>query len=326
MTENERSRKPRHSLGVVCRRTGLKPDRLRAWERRYGVVQPQRSAGNQRLYSEADIEHLILIRQATDAGYRIANIADLTTGELAKLVREDSPALMVAPTAATASERATAADFLSSSLAAIQQLDSRKLERTLVGASEELPAQVFLQELLVPLLHRIGDLWEEGGLRAVHEHAATAVVRSFVDGLRAAYEPLPGAPTIVLTTPAGQLHELGVLLAAAAAAGDGWDVAYLGPNLPAEEIALVARQKAALAVGLSILYPDPAGDMEVELTKLRRHLGPQTALIVGGQSAPEFASTLEDIDALLVQDLLELRTALAQLVAGSSAAVGQPSV
>jgi DNA-binding transcriptional MerR regulator/methylmalonyl-CoA mutase cobalamin-binding subunit len=326
MENDERHHKPSHSLGVVCRRTGLKPDRLRAWERRYGVVQPQRSEGNQRLYSEANIERLLLLRQATDAGHRIANIADLETDGLRDLVMEDSVASMVPPVGSTAGERAKAGGFVRSSLAAIQQLDIGKLEATLKAGSEELPSPAFLQELLVPLLHRVGDLWADGGLRAVHEHAATAVVRRFVDGLHRAYEALPDAPGIVLTTPAGQLHEIGALLASAAAAGDGWDVTYLGPNLPAEEIALVARQKASDAVGLSILYPDAAEDVTAELLKLRRHLGSEAAVIVGGRSAHDFAPTLDEIAAVLVEDLTEFRAALAELVARRSAGVGQPEL
>jgi DNA-binding transcriptional MerR regulator len=302
-----------HSLGVVCRRTGLKPDRLRAWERRYGVVHPERSSGNQRLYSEEDIEHLLLLRQATDGGHRIAHIANLSIDELRDLVAALAPRPPVPPQPATAVELALADSFLKLALDAIQQLDSRWLRSALQQASAELPAAVFLKELLVPLIYRVGELWAEGGLQPAHEHGASAVIRAFLDDMRDDYDIAPDAPVCVIATLSAELHELGALLAAAMAAADGWDLAYLGPNLPAEEIALVARQKGALAVGLSIVYPEAGSDVSAELRKLRRHVGPGIALIAGGHGATAVADTLEEIDAVRVEDLDELRQVLGSI-------------
>ena len=284
MDKNKQASEPHHSLGVVCRRTGLKPDRLRAWERRYGVVSPKRSDGNQRLYSDTDIERLVLLKQATEGGHRIAHIADLSTPELADLVDSIAPISPSPPQPATPREMALADSFLSVALAAVQQLNTRWLRTSLEQASSRLAAPVFMQELLVPLLHRIGDLWDEGGLQAAHEHAASAVVRAFLDGMRTTFEVPPGAPGIVMTTLAGELHEMGALLATTTAASDGWDVIYLGPNLPAEQIALVARQKAARVIGLSVVLPADAAVLDEELRKLRRHLGAEIAVIVGGRA------------------------------------------
>jgi DNA-binding transcriptional MerR regulator len=310
MSEIEGSQQSHHSLGVVCRRTGLKPDRLRAWERRYGVVHPQRSDGNQRLYSDADIERLALLKLATEAGHRIAHIADLTASELAGLVAEMAALAPPPPRPATPSEMALADGFLNVAMAAIQQLDTRWLRASLQQASSRLSAPVFMQELLVPLLHRIGDLWEEGGLQAAHEHAATAVVRAFVDDMRSALEVATGAPAVVMTTLAGELHELGALLAAATAAGDGWDVTYMGPNLPAEQIALGARQKGAQAIGLSLVFQENETALGEELHRLRRHVGPGIAIIAGGRRAATVSEILDEIGAIQVADLQELRQAL----------------
>jgi DNA-binding transcriptional MerR regulator len=79
----------RHPIQVVVRRTGLTADVLRAWEKRYGVIEPGRSEGGRRLYSDRDIERLRLLRRATGAGRRISQIAGLATEELAALVKED---------------------------------------------------------------------------------------------------------------------------------------------------------------------------------------------------------------------------------------------
>jgi len=93
----ERSRCKRHPIRVVARRTGLSRDLLRAWEVRYAAVQPERTAGGQRLYSDDDIERLRLIQQALEAGRRIGQLATLPTEELAQLVGEDQRAARDAP-------------------------------------------------------------------------------------------------------------------------------------------------------------------------------------------------------------------------------------
>jgi len=165
-------------------------------------------------------------------------------------------------------------------------------------------------------------LWEEGGLQAAHEHAASAVVRAFVDDMMSALEVTTGAPAIVMTTLAGELHELGTLLAAATAAGDGWDVAYLGPNLPAEQIALVARQKGARAIGLSLVFPENEAALGDELSRLRRHIGPGIAIIAGGRGVATVSETLDDIDAIRVADLQELRQILLTVMPAAEEPVG----
>jgi methanogenic corrinoid protein MtbC1 len=284
------------------------------------VVQPHRSDGNQRLYSEADVERLTLLKQATDAGHRISHISTLPTEELRDLIAQIAPLEHRPPRPATPSELALADGFLGIALAAIQQFDNRWLKTALEQASAQLPAPVFLQDLLVPLLHRIGDLWAEGGLHPAHEHAATAVVRGFLDNMRHSQEIKPGAPVIVMTTLAHEFHELGALLASAIAAGHGWDVTYLGPNLPAEDIALVARQKDARAVGLSIVNPEIGSSVREELHKLRRHLGPGRPIIVGGQGSSSVSETVTEIEAVRVENLIGLLQVLDSLRAANDVA------
>ncbi|MEM9293668.1 MAG: MerR family transcriptional regulator, partial [Acidobacteriota bacterium] len=75
-----------HPIRVVARRTGLKTDLIRAWERRYGAIEPQRTAGRHRSYSEEDIHRLLLLRQATESGFPIGQVAQLPTADLEDLV------------------------------------------------------------------------------------------------------------------------------------------------------------------------------------------------------------------------------------------------
>jgi methylmalonyl-CoA mutase cobalamin-binding subunit len=108
---------------------------------------------------------------------------------------------------------------------------------------------------------------------------------------------------ILIATPAGQTNELGALLASASAANLGWRVTYLGANLPAAEIAGLARQHQAYAVGLSLVYPEDDPLLAGELKKLRSLLTADVTLIVGGRAAPAYRPTLDEIGALTVESL-----------------------
>ena len=237
MNEPRRDHERLHSIGVVCRRTGLKSDRIRAWERRYRVVEPVRSDGNQRLYRDSDIEKLLLLRRVTEAGHRIAQVGRLPVSELHDLVEIDTEAPPLRRRQPLPGEADEAGVFVSQALSSIQQLDAESLRLQLARARDTLSPAAVTQKLLVPLIHDIGNLWAEGGLKASHEHLGTAVLRTFIQDLRDAHNISSDAPKLLVTTPATERHELGALLATATATDSGWDVTYLGPDLPAAEIA-----------------------------------------------------------------------------------------
>ncbi len=319
---------PRHPIGVVARRTGLKQDLIRAWERRYGAVEPGRSETRRRFYSDEDIERLLLLRRVVSGGRAISQVAGLADEELQALIGTE-PAPPYSPRNAPRNTPATAADevdfqaadnldevaegFLNRCMAAARRLDVTEMERELERASVLFSRTHLIERVLSPLMTRIGQLWHQGTLRPIHEHMASTVVRSFLGGMTGAYQPEVSAPHLVVTTPPRQRHELGALLAAATAAGEGWQVTYLGPDLPPEEIAAAALQTGARAVALSITYPPDDPQLGDELRRLRRLLAPETALVVGGRACPAYAPVLQEVGAFVVDDLGALRRGINRL-------------
>lgn len=300
---------PRHPVAVVCRRTGLKPDRLRAWERRYDVVRPARSAGNQRLYSEADIERLALLQTATTGGHRIAGIADLSVDALRELISRDRSSGAQRPVSARA--RQSAATGVQACLAAIQQLDESALRQALRQWSDDLTGPALAEELLAPLVHQVGQLWSDGGLLPSHEHLATSVLSRFIGELRDSHPVDANAPTMLVSTMRGQRHALGALLVAETAAAAGWRTIYLGSDLPSAGIAAAARQTGVDVVALSFVYPPDDPDIPGELDQLRDHLGDDVEIIAGGAAAPKYGVALTNIAATQLDGLGGLRRYLA---------------
>ncbi len=305
---------PGHPIKVVVRRTGLSAHVIRVWEKRYQAVVPARTETNRRLYSDEDIARLQWLQQAVQAGQSIGRIAHLPTPELMKLVRAEQAAAPLAqrPTAREGEEK-NSGEFLAQALVAVQELDAVSLEEQLVRASIVLSQRHLLEEVVQPLMERIGQMWHEGTLRVADEHMASAVVRSFIGNLRASFQVSESAPHVVATTPAGQLHELGALLATVVATSEGWNATFLGPNLPAEEIAGAAAQKEAKAVLISIIYPGDDPHLGGELLKLRRLIGDDMTLLAGGQAAPHYQRFLKRAGAVTLANLNDLRDSLSLL-------------
>lgn len=300
------------SINAVVRRTGLSAHVIRIWEKRYDAVEPTRTATNRRLYSDEQVERLMLLREITQAGQSIGYVAKLPTEQLKQLAAASFPSKGThAPRLSTTA--AGSSSFFEDCIAAVKALDSRALEKGLKEAETALGAQGMLQRVAAPLAQTIGTLWRDGTITAAHEHFASAVLRTYLAQAARPFASGANEPVLIVATPAGQLHELGALLVAALAANLGWHVTYLGASLPAPEIAGAAKQNRARAVALSLVYPEDDPRMEGELTRLHELLPPEIKLIVGGRAVGAYQETLRKIRALQATDLTHLCSALDEL-------------
>jgi DNA-binding transcriptional MerR regulator len=290
---------PTYPVRAAARMTGLTPDLLRAWERRYGVVSPVRTKGGTRRYRASDLERLRLLKAASDAGHRI--------GELAGLDREALERRLASP-----SEAPTSA--VEAVVAALGRLDGDEAERLISLQLAALGPVRFARELALPLLHEIGERWAGDRLCAASEHLGTALLRSLLGtALRPTLTSRQG-PRIVFATPAGDRHELGLLIAALVALGAGGNPLYLGPELPVEELvhAVNVVGAGALALGITVL---PAGEALAAVRALRAALPDAVELWIGGARARELALSAGAI-ALDSLETLERRVTLLALRGG----------
>jgi DNA-binding transcriptional MerR regulator/methylmalonyl-CoA mutase cobalamin-binding subunit len=308
------SQQKRHPIQVVARRTGLSLDVLRVWEKRYAVVEPGRTPTGRRLYSDADIERLRLLREATSRGRRIGEVSTLAPTALVDLIEEDRRAEKAsppsAPDKALSQETAT---LLDECLEAVRLLDATRLRATLRQALLSLGLGELIEDLVAPLLRAIGEMWADHQLSPYHEHLASTLIRQTLGQMLTGARRERAAPLIVATTPAGQRHEIGAVLAALAALAEGWQVVYLGPDLPAEDIARAAEETNASAVALSIVYHEDDSRIEKELALLRDSLPDDVVIFVGGVAASAYGPTLKRIGATLLSDTRALRSALVEM-------------
>ena len=301
-------------MKLVSQRTGLSPHVLRVWERRYGAVSPDRSDSNRRLYGDEELRRLELMAALTRGGHSIGQIASLPVEEL------ESLATSLATEPEVAVSRQTSADgeeFFDEAWECVRDLDLPKLRGVLEKAIVSKGISVMTEQLVVPLIERVGIGWELGEISVAEEHAASAVIKEVLFMASRPYAATMGAPGLVVATPCGQLHELGGVLVACAARRQGWEVSYMGASLPAEEIARVAIRRKARVVGLSIVYPADDPDLPGELLRLRRMLPDDVAVLIGGRAAAGYEEVIEEIGARVISDLAGVRLALDQFRVGS---------
>jgi MerR family transcriptional regulator, light-induced transcriptional regulator len=301
----------------VIRRTGLSADVIRAWERRYGAVTPDRSGGGQRLYSEEDVRRLVLLQKATAVGHSIGEIATLDVRSLEALSANGA-----SPSARGPDDSAA---MVAEAIGATEELDQGALESLLKRAVLLLGASRFIDSVVSDFLRQVGDRWHAGTLAPFHEHLASNTVRRVLAWVTDAYELEAGSPAIVVATPAGELHELGALVVAAAAAEEGWRVVYLGADLRAADVVAATAQVGAELVALSVVYV--SGDSATrELSETARALPHGTSVIVGGAAALRLGrdalgdkvQILDDIPAL--RRLLRARRHTRSVISGKRVA------
>jgi DNA-binding transcriptional MerR regulator/methylmalonyl-CoA mutase cobalamin-binding subunit len=301
----------RHPIKVVCHRTGLSAHVIRVWEKRYGLVCCQRTESNRRLYSDAMIERLRLLKELTNCGHRISQIACLCLDELNALHQRELPP---PPEAALPADlpNAPIECCLPRCMEAVKQFDTSALTDLLEDSRLRHGQWTTLLRVVAPLVRLVGEAWLRGELRMGHERLATSVVRDFIAIGR--HHPRGGeSPEIVVATPSGQVHEMGALLAAAAARGMGWCTTYLGPSVPAEEIVACAQTREARAVALGLAHPADDPQVLEQLRQIRRLLPERTAMIIGGRAAASYHKSLEVANVILVCDVSDFASILENL-------------
>jgi len=285
----------------VSQITGLSSHTIRAWERRYSALTPERSGTNRRLYSVGEVERLKLLHRAVSAGFSISSVATLSDEALQELLGGHS--------ASTASD----GGYLEQCRGAVQSLDGKALESALVMVSTKSGMRAALNDLILPLLDWIDTEWARGKLTISQEHLASAVIRTFLEKVRSALPVSTVAPRIIVTTPANQVHEIGALLVGITASMASWQVIYLGPNLPASEIVDACHRSGAAAVALSLVFPTDDESMGEELRSIRKGLKPSVLLFVGGRAVPHYQRELAEVNAIIVPSLPALEDRLAGL-------------
>ena len=255
------------SIGDLCAETGLSADVIRVWERRYGFPEPLRLPSGHRRYRPGDLHRLRLLAEAVAAGHRPSTVARCDEAALSQLLHREGGA------------------ELDPLLGAVGALDSSALRRLLSEAQQQREWKAFLQEVVSPLLDRVGLAWAEGRIGIHHEHLMTEVLEDLLREQRLACPRASGQGAVLLATLPGERHRLGLLMAALAYAASGARTELLGVDLPVASIAAAARALKVDCVALSLSLQSSGEPARRLLVDLQARLPAGCRLLIGGQGA-----------------------------------------
>lgn len=290
-----------YSIKAVSQATGLTVATLRAWERRYRVVVPQRDDLGRRVYRPEDVLRLRRLREATERGHPIGRLVQMDEPGLIQLLHE--PGVQTPAVAAPSA-------FAQRILEAAERYSSASCEQALTLAISLLSPARLIDDVLEPLLRELGERWHSGRFSIAQERMVSTSVRKHIGLIVETYDRMARRQSIVFATLPGERHELGLLMSAMICASHGFKVHYLGPDLPAAEIARYSREVGAALVALSVILPESTPALASQLEVIRAALGPDVPVWIGGQGARGIDAASLPPGCLVIGDRAELEQRL----------------
>src|SRR6476469_5310258 len=256
-------------IGALSRRVGVSPELLRAWELRYGLLHPVRSAGGFRLYSNADAERIRVMRGHLDAGVSAAEAARLALAGGESRGPDEAAAGRLAPLAAELRS-------------ALDRLDEAAAHGVVDRLLSTFTLETVLRDVLLPYLRELGERWQDGTASVAQEHFASNVLRGRLLGLARGWGQSSGRRAVLACAP-GELHDLPLIMFGLVLAGRGWSITYLGPDTPVATIDEVLTEVDPALVVIAAVAPARLEAVQDELARLSSRV----PVVLAGAGATE---------------------------------------
>jgi MerR family transcriptional regulator, light-induced transcriptional regulator len=267
-------------IGELSRRSGISPERLRQWERRYGLVHPTRSPGGLRLYSLDDLERVRLMARHIGDGVAAREAAALAARANLRQERDSEAAGPPRAGAAAAFDSAAACAQLRRAVEAFDEPAAQAVIDELLSVAT---IDAVLSEVLMPFLRDVGDRWQRGELSVAQEHFASNVLRGRLLGLARGWGGGTGALAL-LACPPGEYHDLGLIAFGLALRARGWRIAFLGSDTPLESLVRASELVRPQLLVVSATAPELLERIRGELVDLARD---RTVAVAGPGASAE---------------------------------------
>jgi len=272
---------PRFNIKHVAEQTGILPVTLRAWERRYRLLTPRRTASNYRLYSEREIAMLRWMKRRVDSGLRVQMAAE----ELHALRRSGEWPDLLPPLEKRAPYVGESSPSLFSArlFQALKVQDESKAAQVLTQAHASFDVSTLGLEVIIPCLVEIGEAWHRGEMRIAEEHMASTFLRGRLLTLYQAFPVRRRGPRLIVGAAPGERHEIGALVFSLLARRAGFWVEYLGPDVDIADLLDFVRADRPALVCLSATTREPAVRLH-NVHKALSRLRPRPRFGYGGRA------------------------------------------
>ena len=272
------------SIGALSKATGIAVETLRTWENRYGFPIPERKPSGHRVYPMAAVARLRRVAQALALGHRAGQVVAASEEALGQLLETSAGAAGASSPVGGAS--LASAEDVPGLLRLVKAFDAESLTRILLYDWARMGPVEFLEARVAPLVRAVGTGWEKGDLEIRHEHFLSEKLGDLLRSLRLPLEERATGPLVVHATLSGEAHGIGLQMSALVLAAAGCRALYLGTDIPAPQVAALARDLGARAVAISVTVAGRGPAAAAALRRLRDALPKRVALIAGGEGAP----------------------------------------
>lgn len=281
------------NLKSVLRLTGLNPDTIRAWEKRYSAVKPQRTPTGRRMYNQQEVNRLKLLAELTSSGHSISSVANLSDEKLIAMLATNhsgAPSLhskQLNPQIPMISEQL---------LKAVEKFDLKGLEVHLARMNYSISPRDLLFHLIPQLMYQVGNKVVNGQFNIAQEHTLSELIKIYIRRVYEQLEPVDGAfhpdKILIFATPENHLHDFGLWMSAVLCRFQGFKTVMIGQNLPATSLIEAAGKinAHAVVIGFSpITASDPKNRPLAYLKEISKGIPESTMLWLGG-AIPKFNS------------------------------------
>jgi len=278
-------------IGELSRRLGVSDHVLRAWESRYGLLQPGRSAGGFRLYSEADALRVRRMQAHLARGLSAAEAAREVLGEDSGARGDSGVRVRGGPDQAAGPDRipSTASELSDALRRALDTFDEPAAQAVLDRLVSDLSVPAMLREVVLPYLAELGDRWVQGTASIAQEHFASNVIRGRLAGLARGWGNGHG-PRALLACPPGEMHDLALMVFGIVLNRTGWRIDYLGANTPVEELTRTVEASQPDLVVLAAARTPAFEGLAAQLTELARRA---PLALAGAGATPRLAAAVQ---------------------------------
>jgi methanogenic corrinoid protein MtbC1 len=270
-----------HTISDVSRISGIAKDLLRMWERRYNYPKPTRDDNGDRIYSDEELNKLVVIRQLLDQGMRPGKLMALELSELRELLKQSS------------------VEFDFDRLIDLLKAGNVTVVRDWLRQQlQSLGLRAFIHRVIVPANQKVGEAWSEGDLAVYQEHLYTELIKNLVRQSFADIRHAGSRPRVMLTTVPGEMHSLGLLMVEALLRLGGAEVISFGIEMPFQDIMEAAQRHQVDVIGLSFSGHFKQDDAVVMLSGLRQMIDSKIEIWVGGAAFNRGAALPVGVDLL----------------------------
>lgn len=267
----------KYSIKELERLSGIKAHTIRIWEKRYKLIEPQRTSTNIRYYTDEELKKIINVSLLNSHGIKISHIADLAEEDLIKKVLEFT-------------EKKSEADlYINQLIVAMIDIDEEMLDIQLAKLAVKFGIEKMITEIIYPFLDRIGILWQTNNITPAQEHFISNIIRQkLIVAIDSLPHPPKSARRAVLFLPENELHEIGLLFCYYLLKRDGIRVIYLGQMVPFDDVRAIGRSHGPSLFVTSFIAEQSPKHLQSYINTLSQEF-PMARIIATGNAVARIA-------------------------------------